>query len=459
MRFSGRKDELKKLEGIYSSDKFECVIIHGRLRVGKTALLREFIRNKDAIYFTAQETHSQENLADLSRAIEPFRAARGVKQPIASSYEEALQTVFLSARQDRIVFIIDDYQFLAASHEGISELICSCIDEWHKESRLMLVICGSSEPVIDRETLGFDSPFHGRRTAGIKLHPFTFFEAKRFYTGFSPFDIAVLFGVTGGVPKYLELMDPELPVEENIRRAFFDPSSYLFEEPANLLRREVRDPTYYNAILRAIAAGHSRNSGIAAAVGLETSATTAYLKNLIAFGLVGKHTPVTEKAGRKTIYEIEDTFFRFWYRFVPDNMSLIKGGMADRIWRNVAREIPAFMSKVFEEICRSWLQQRNDASLLPINIVEIGQWWGVDHVWKTEASIPIIAYSDDNNAIFGDCVWSDNPAGADALASLIERSRLFRYTNIYLYLFSRSGFSDECAEMAHHFGANLVMFQ
>jgi len=291
------------------------------------------------------------------------------------------------------------------------------------------------------------------------LQPFTFFEVKRYYSGFSPFDAAVLYGVTGGVPAYLELMDPELPIEENIRRTFFDASSMLFEEPANILRREVRDPAYYNAILRAIASGVRKNSEIASGTGLETSACTAYLKNLIAMGLVNRHTPVTEKAGKRTIYEIGDNFFRFWYRYVPANTSLIQSGMADRIWRNVARDIPAYMSKVFEDICRGWLEQRNQAGLLPVRFIEIGRWWGPDPVWKTDIYLPIVAYSDDDHAAFGDCLWSDDPAGADILNSLIEHSRLFRFGARYLYLFSRSGFSEECAGLAGRIGANLVMFE
>jgi hypothetical protein len=457
--FLGRTNELKKLDGIYASERFECVILHGRLRVGKTALLREFMKKKKAIYFAAQEMSSLENLADLSRAIGTFTSDAGTQAQNISSFEDAFMHIHELARSERVVLIIDDYQFLTAAHRGISSLICGQIDKELGESRLMLIICGSSEAVMESETLGFDSPFHGHRTAQIKLMPFTFFETKRYYSRFSPFDVAVLYGVTGGVPKYLELMDPEQPIEENIRRHFFDASSFLFEEPANFLRREVRDPAYYNAVLRAIAAGHSKNSEIASTVGLETSACTAYLKNLIAMNLVGKHTPVTEKAGKKTIYEIEDNFFRFWYRFVPDNMSLIQSGVADRIWRSVARDIPSFMSKVFEDICRQWLEQRNQLGGLPVSFVEVGRWWGVDPIWKTDTFIPIIAYSDDDNAVFGDCVWSDDPAEADALASLMERSRLFRYTNRYLFLFSRSGFSEECADLAQRIGANLVMFE
>ena len=458
--FFGRQAELKRLEGIYNSGRFECVAVHGRLRVGKTSLLREFIKDKRAVYFAAQETSDRENLSSLIHCVEsfPHEASAGLPE-LKSYYEEVFERVYMLARTERLVLIIDDYEFLAAANRGVSELICRYIDRKLIDSRLMLVICGSSEPVMESEVLGYDCPYHGRRTAQIMLSPFTFFEAKRCYSNFSPFDIALIYGITGGVPRYLELMDPELPLEENIKRSFFDASSPMFDEPANFLRREVRDPTYYNAVLKAIAAGNAKNSEISAAVGLETSACTAYLKNLTSLGLVGKHTPVTEKAGKKTVYEIEDSMFRFWYRFVPDNLPLIHLGMVDKFWRSVARDIPSFMQKVFEDICRQWVLERNSTGRLPVKFVEIGRWWGADPVWKRDASVPILAYSDDNHALFGDCIWSDEPAGIGALTSLEDLSRLFRYPKRYLFLFSRSGFTDECADAARRIGANLVMFE
>lgn len=457
--FVGRQNELRRLEGLYSSGKFECVILHGRLRVGKTALLREFTQNKKAIHFTAQETNADENLRDLTGLINAFQAGADNHSEDIASYDDAFERISQLSSPERVIFIIDDYQYLVSAHRGISELIGSYIDRCFIKSRLMLIICGSSEPVMDNETLGFGSPFHGRRTAQIKLPPFTFFETKRYYSEYSAFDIAVVYGLTGGVPRYLELMDPGLSIEENIRSSFFDPASFLFEEPANILRREVRDPTYYNAVLRAIAAGCSKNSDIAVRVSLETSACTAYLKNLIALGIVGKHTPVTEKSGKKTAYTIADNMFRFWYRFVPDNMSYIQSGTADRIWRSVARDIPPFMGEVFEDICLQWMEQQNQSDRLPVKFVEIGRWWGVDPVWKRDTALPIVAYADDDNAIFGDCVWSDEPAQINALISLEERSHCFRYRNRFLFLFSRSGFSDECASAAQRINANLVMFE
>jgi len=457
--FLGRQEELKRLQMIHNSEKFECVVIHGRRRSGKTALLRQFMSNKKAIYFSAQETNSRENLVNFIRCINMLPHEPAADEQKIGTYDDLFDYIYSLARSDRLLLIIDDYQYLVAAFRGIAELICGKIDQYLRNSRLMLVICGSPAPLAENKTLGYASPFHGYRTANINLKPFDFFETKRLYSSFSPFDIAIIYGLTGGVPKYLELMDPEQTIEDNIRRNFFDPSSFLFEEPTNILRREIRDPTYYNAVLRAIAVGNEKNSEIASAVGLETSACTAYLKNLISLGFVGKYTPMTEQAGKKTIYEIDDNMFRFWYRFVYGNISLIQSGMADRIWRGVANEISSFMSKVFENICYQWLLQRNQTGRLPIEFVDIGRWWGVDPVWKTNASVPIIAYSDDDNAIFADCEWSEDPMQVSALNSLFERSRLFRYANRYLYLFSRSGFSDECATAARRVGANLVLFE
>ena len=457
--FAGRLNELTKLDGIYTSGKFECLILHGRLRTGKTTLLRRFMKNKNCIYFAAQETSDRENLEALVRAVDAFPKDLAGEPKLKNYYEEVFDRLNKLSRTERVVLIIDDYQFLVAANKKISELICRHIDQKLSTGQLMLVLCGSSEAVMDSETLGYGSLFHGCRTATLKLNPLTFFEAKKHYSSFSPFDIAVIYGITGGVPKYLNLMNPELTVEENIKNTFFDPSSPLFEEPANFLRREVRDLSYYNAVLKAIAAGYTKNSEIASHVGLETSACTAYLRNLTSFGLVGKFTPVTEKAGKKTIYEIEDSMFRFWYRFVPDNLSLIKSGSIDKIWRSVAQGIPSFMSKVFEDICRQWVVERNQAGKMPVRFVEVGRWWGYDLVSKTDTIIPIVAYSDDNHAFFGDAIWSDEPTGVEALRSLEERSRLFRYPNRHFFLFSRSGFTGECADLARQFNANLVMFE
>ena len=127
----------------------------------------------------------------------------------------------------------------------------------------------------------------------------------------------------GGTPQYLLQMDDRLSVEDNIKNTFLNPISSLFEEPENLLKQEVREPALYNTIITAIATGASRMAEISSKVGEDTSVCSTYLRNLINLGIVQKETPYGEKASRKSIYRIDDNMFRFWFRFVPENSSII----------------------------------------------------------------------------------------------------------------------------------------
>lgn len=458
--FIGRQSELKKLKERYDSGQFECAVIYGRRRVGKTTLINEFVKDKDTIFFTGLETSSIENLENLSRSIMSLRYGFDATTPVFSSFQAALDSVYEMAKEKRIIMVIDEYPYLAASYRGISSLLQIQIDEKYKNSKLMLILCGSSMSFMENQVLGYKSPLYGRRTAQFKIQPFDYFEAKDYYHGFGPYELASVYGITGGVPQYLALMNDKLSLEDNIKRNFFDSSAYLFEEPANLLKQEVREPAHYNAIIRAIATGSSKNSEISSKVGLESSACTAYLKNLISLGIVRKETPITEGSPKKTIYVIDDNMFRFWYRFVPDNAALIQNGMSDRVWKKVEPQISAFMGKVFEDICKQWLWRENAAGRLPLDFVNLGRWWGNDPIRRRETEIDILAYADDDHALFGECKWTNEKVDARVLDTLVERSELFRYRHKHLYLFAKTGFSSECIEKARTMnGVELVAFQ
>jgi AAA+ ATPase superfamily predicted ATPase len=453
--FVGRNAELGKLNALYADDRFECVIIYGRRRIGKTSLIREFIRDREAIFFTGMETDSGENLEHLSRSIMNPPFGEGAS-PVFSSYEEALDTIHERSREKRLILAIDEYPYLAESYRGISSLLQTWIDHRLKNSKLFLILCGSSMSFMENQVLGYKSPLYGRRTAQIRIEPFGFFEARSFYTGFFPEDLAGIYGITGGVPQYLALMNDSLNLAENIRKNFLDPSAYLFEEPGNLLKQEIREPSGYNAILRAIATGSSKNAEIASKVSMESSACSAYLKNLIALGIVKKETPITEKSTRKTIYSLADNMFRFWYRFIPGQMALIQNGMAGKAYELVEKEFPSFMGRVFEDICREYLWRKNSVGALPVQFTEIGRWWGNDPFKRSEAEIDIIA-TDGEDAIFCECKWTNDLVALADLDMLNDRSRLLRFRNKFLFLFAKHGFTENCREKASQMG-NVTLF-
>jgi AAA+ ATPase superfamily predicted ATPase len=268
-----------------------------------------------------------------------------------------------------------------------------------------------------------------------------------------------LYGVTGGVPLYMSLMDGNLSVADNIRLNFLTASGYLFEEPGNLVKQECREPAQYNAIIKAIANGASRLSEIAGKVGLETALCSAYISKLVSIGIIKKERPFREETSKKTIYSLEDGMFRFWYRFIPDNMSLIQRGESGLSYDRIKSQIPAFMGAVFEEICRQYLWTQNIARRTPVLFTDAGRWWGNNPKKREECEIDIIA-DDRKNAIFCECKWTNEAVGLGVLETLMERSALFRHEAKYYYVFAKTGFTEGVqAEAAGREDVALIRFE
>jgi AAA+ ATPase superfamily predicted ATPase len=457
--FVGREYELKKLNNLYRSDKFQFPVIYGRRRVGKTALINEFIGDKEAIFFTGVESNEKQNLENFSRSIMNYiSSAESV--PIFSSFQAALEYVFELAKSKRLILIIDEYPYVAKASKSLASTLQMLIDRNKDTSKLFLILCGSSMSFMENHVLGYKAPLYGRRTAQFKLQPFNFFEASKYFTGFSHTDMALIYGMVGGTPQYLLQMDDSLSVEDNIKNTYLNPTSALFEEPTNLLKQEVREQAIYNAVISAIATGATRLSEISTKVGEDTSSCAIYIKNLISLGIVKKEVPITEKSAKKTLYSIEDNMFRFWYRFIPDNISSINRNMPDLVYKRIEPFLSDYMGPVFEEICKQYMWKMLSEGEFEPEFNDIGRWWGNNPKRREQAEIDILATVDKDSAMFGECKWKNERVDTSVLETLVERSNLFNYTNKYLYLFSKSGFTDGCVNRAGELGnVNLVSFE
>ena len=445
--FIGREKEISKLTQLYNTDTFQFPVIYGRRRVGKTALINEFIKDKEAISFTGLESTVAQNLENLSRAIHRYIGTVG-EAPIYPSFQAALETVFQLAENKRIIFVIDEYPYVAKAYKAFSSIIQTMIDKYKDTSKLYLILCGSSMSFMEEQVLGYKSPLYGRRTAQFRILPFDFAESRKYFKNFSDIDMAQIYGIVGGTPQYLLQMNDTLSVEDNIKSNILDPNSYLFEEPGNLLKQEVQKAALYNAIIAAVATGSTKLSEIASKVGEETSACAICLKKLLALGIVRKETPFGEKESRKTIYNIDDNLFRFWYRFVPENLSLLQNGMIDIAYNSVSAGLNTYMGPVFENICKQYLWELNRKGRAAIPFVSLGRWWGNDPKQRKQVEIDIIGEADKDTALFGECKWTNEKVDVGVLDLLIERGNLFHYKKIHYYLFAKTGFTEGCVKKA-----------
>lgn len=456
--FIGREHELNTLNKLYNSDKFEFAVIYGRRRVGKTALISEFTKDKDTIFFTGVETNAKQNLDNFSRCIMEYNT--GIASGASfNSFQMALEYVFELAKTKRIVLVIDEYPYVARASKSLASTLQLLIDKNKDASKLFLILCGSSMSYMEDHVLAYKAPLYGRRTAQFKINPFEFLEACRYFENFSDEDKALAYGIVGGTPQYLMQLDDKLSIEENIKNTHLNPSSSIFEEPTNLLKQEVREPAIYNAVITAIATGSSKMNEISNKIDEDTSVCATYIKNLITLGIVKKESPYGKKSTRKTIYSIEDNMFHFWYRFVPENTSIISRGAVDLAYSRIAPELSSYMGSVFEDICKQYLWKLLLEGKCAVNFTDLGRWWGANPKTKSQEEIDIMG-TDKDTALFAECKWTNEKVDLGVLETLVERSTLFNYKRTHFYLFAKAGFTKGCIDRANEMGnVTLVTYK
>ncbi|USS41670.1 ATP-binding protein [Thermococcus aggregans] len=363
--FVNRKDELAFLESLYSSGKKEVLILYGRRRVGKTELVKRFIKGKTALYFLADREGLESN---ARRFYEEAAEVLGLPKVDVKDFREAFELIKLKA-PDRLVVVIDEFSYLLLTDKNTPAVFQYVIDEV-LDKRFFLILSGSIIGLMEG-LMDYSNPLYGRRTAQLKLKPLNFFHVREYFRN-SPIETVVkIYSVTGGVPMYFRLFEGK-NFEEELPRVAFSPTSILYEEPEFILREELGDVHRYYLILEAIALGKHRVSEIASFAGIETKDMPKYLRTLISLELVRREVPITEpERSKKARYYLNDNFFAFWFRFVKPNRGRIEIGTFEMDWD----AFNAYVGRAFEGVAREFLIELNRAGRLPFKFTKIGRWW------------------------------------------------------------------------------------
>lgn len=442
--FLGRHNELSQLQHLYDLQNFQLFILYGRRRVGKTSLLKEFCRNKNNIFFSAELSSNKYNLEKFSQIV--FSHYDDDRTEPFASWNSALHYINERQKDSRLVLIIDEFPYMAQYDQAMLSNFQHVIDHELQNGNLFIILCGSYMAFMEKEVLSSKSPLFGRRTAQLQLKPFNYLESSLFLDGFTNEEKLMLYGAFGGTPLYLRQINSALPFKENIVNAFLRQTSYLYEEPMFLLREELQQPATYNAIIEAIAGGASKASEISSKADEESSKCLKYVKVLRDLGILYKEIPFGEKeTSRRAIYGINDFMFRFWYRYVFNNRTLIETDAQETVWRyKIEPDYSTYMGLVFEKVCKEFLLSSNIRSKLPFIFTNISRWWGNDPQNKRQAEIDLVA-NDRNDYLFCECKWKNTPVDMSILRSLQYKAGLIlgRKNKIYFALFSKSGFTDE----------------
>ncbi len=408
--FVDREAELGLLEEAYRSGRPELLVVYGRRRLGKTFLIRRFLRDHRGLYLVANYSERGLALLDLSRQA---AAELGIR----ARFEWLSDLLLLASRLlgDRPLIVIDEFQRLGGT--GLLSELQSFWDQRAHELNPMIVLVGSGVGVVERVALSYDSPLYGRVTRVLRLRGFGYREARVFMEGWAPEDRVRGYSVFGGTPHYLALIDDSDTLEENILRLVLEPSGPLHEEPLVILWAETREHDRYAAILEAIASGRTRLTEIADYTGIPREHLPKYLSVLEeGLGLVERTHPLgMEGKPKYTRYRVTDYFFDFWFSEIHPNRGLIELDPRSALRRIKAR-LDERAGRAWESIAAEHmmlLRQRGELSF-----DRLGGWW-----WKN-TEIDLVAVDEASSTVyFVECKWGE--ADQHTLARLRAKAAVF----------------------------------
>lgn len=456
MRFIGRENELKKLNEEYKRDG-GFVVIYGRRRVGKTTLIKEFMKNKTAFYYLATEELESQSINRLASVIARTTKNTLLQKATFTDWVDLFQVIADYNSNEKKILVIDEFPYLVKMNEAFPSILQNAWDEILKDNNVMLILSGSLIGMMQKYALSYDSPLYGRRTSQIRLAPLSFNEIYNVQN--ISFEHAVeQYSVTGGVPKYLEFFDDNRTLREQIKDSILSKNGFLYEEPNFLLRSESMTAVNYFSILKTIADGNHKIGKIASVLGLESSSLTPYLSTLSELGFIEKRIPITEKnpeKSRKGLYFIADNFIRFWFRYVYpykgelelDNMQIV----LDEMDKDFEEKFVAF---VYEDVCRMIFTDLCKEKKIEFVPSRIGSYWLNDIEGDTE--IDVMSVDNQNKKIFvGECKYHKKPVDASIYFDLKEKvlkakeiQKIYPKYGVIYGIFSKSGFTQRMIDIA-----------
>ena len=388
MRFYNREEELEILakNREQSANQSVMTTLIGRRRTGKTSLLLKSVEGTRHLYLYVSKDNEQmlckkfQEQATATLGIQIFGQT--------SSFGELFEQLMRYGIDNNYTLIIDEFQNFLSINKSIPSSIQDVWDRYKDRARVNLILCGSIYSMMKRIFENGDEPLYGRRDSNMRLLPFSISTLKHILADHNPNyvaeDLLCLYMLTGGVAKYVALlMDAKATTKDKMLRCALAPDSPFLSEGTELLVSEFgRDYGTYFSILQLIAGGMTTQSEIDSIIGKNTG---AYLNNLhVDYTFISKNTPILSKPGARNIkWQIDDSFLRFWFRFVYPYQGLIESNRTELLVQYVSDNYAQFTGRTLERLFHDRMWQSGQYT-------RIGNWWDK----KGEQEIDMVALNE-----------------------------------------------------------------
>ena len=437
----GRKEEIRKLQEFVSSDA-RVLMMYGRVGMGKTTLLKEFLKKQSGMYYNAYSTTAKRQMAYLSKAF-------GSKEEL--SLEELLQKMTLQEKDQSFVFVIDNYGAFVKSEPAFAKKLHDFVKEKWAVTNMKLILCEDSYLNATKMMISPGALWQDFDPVCMELKPLYYYESQLFFKDALPEEKVFYYGITGGIPALL--CNLENSVEDSVKKLYLSENepAYL---PEKIFGTELREMSYYNSLLATLASGKNRVNQISEEVEKPKDVVVPYLTTLMNIGAVKKENPITEPNNRKkTRYSISNIADVFWYSYVVPFMDeYYSDARGDILEKHILGKNEKFLQRCFVAMCKDYLWNRSNAKELDFHIDEIGSWWENDDEKRTTAGFDLAALGEQNGEsaiLFARCFYQDNKVDMRDLKKLIDLTKHAKSEeNTYYVIFSKSGFASNAITAA-----------
>ncbi len=473
MNFVGRQRELQTLETFFQAAHAGLLILYGRRRIGKTSLITHFLEKHPetpSFYWVATTHNEVYQLRDFSQAImhhDPRLAGPPTENFSFAGWEQALHHLadVIAYSEKTQVVVLDEFTYLLRNEPAISSLFQKVWDQRLSQlPQLKLILTGSLIGMMAREVFAYQAPLYGRATAQMRLRPLPFSAVQELFPQRQADERVAIYGVTGGVPAYLEIFTRTDNFVGALRDHCLTPGSMMMSDPAVILYEQLQEPQTYESVLSAIASGYHQWSDIAKMAGLSETALGHYLKVLQELEFIERREPVLARPNSKSgRYYVRDHFLRFYYRFIVPQMGPIERGYQEAAANKVYAELRPFLGEyVFEELCREWVWAAAMAGKLSFVPEVVGSYWRTYRGQGVQLDV-VAAAPRERRLLIGEAKWGRDTLSRHLLPDLVKRSQRMPqvaegWTTQYA-LFARTGFTEALQQEAADTGALLISLE
>jgi AAA+ ATPase superfamily predicted ATPase len=461
-QFIGRQTEIQELNRLLQerSRIAQFIVMYGRRRIGKTSLLLHWAQQtgQPYMYWVAYRETAEATRYSLTRAFWKY-AFPGKTAPRFDSWESLFEQMAELIGEQPLIMIWDEFPYAAESDASLPSHLQAAWDHYFKDKQIMLILVGSHIGMMV-DMMSYQAPLYGRFTGQFLVKALPFATLGEFFPKYDAAERVATYACLGGVPAYLEWINPRQSLVTNIKQHLFAPSGIFRSEPPLLIGDLVRETRLYESILRTIASGIHVPSEMTPLTGLSSPNLQPYLKRLQDLRLIERRIPATiptpqRDTTTRSRYYLSDPYLRFYYRFIEPNLDLIELGQVDALWNKISEQFRAFIGMTtFEELCRTWVAVKTQQREMSFLFQHLGSHWAAD------AQVDVVAISWQEKAILlGECKWGLDPVGRSVIRELIDKApKVVPESDwqVHYAFFARAGFTEAAVEEARTVGAQLV---